>query len=709
MRAIIIKRIIALALSMGCVFSGAFSQTPSTPQKPSQETTPEDIIRITTSLVQTDVVVTDKNDQIIPDLKLEDFELYDNGKKQDIKFMEFVSVDTGHRSEGTRPSSLPNYVEQTGPGLLPKDVKRVVAFVIDDLTMQFEDLPAVRKMLLNFVDNKMKDGDLVAIVRVVGGKGLLQQFTTDRQLLRRAIAAIRIVVHPLGASDVPDDPKLSIAPAQTLDSPSVDEPSNTPEIFSANDDTMRYFRGLSVITTANYVINSLREIPGRKNLVIITGGIPIFEARSAGSMDVTRLLDQLTDNAMRAGVVINSLDPRGLRASSGVKPFQATPAKSALGGNDSADATFGKGDQGAESALSPALAGGSEHLGLSTVAGRTGGVSVINTNNFDGGLDKIMARSNGYYTLAYTPSEKFDRKFHKLEIKVKRSGTKVHSHYGYEAREETAATGPRTKEEAIGAAARSPLAKNDLDVTPNVTVKFLAGNKAAVDIHMLIDAKKLHFDQRGDRHQVSLDVVGFVFDQLGRNRGGFSETINLDLTRDEYQRALEQGLTYSASTELQPDYYQVRVVVREASSGSLGTFSKYVEIPDLNKGKLAMSSVFLFATDAKGTKPAPLLGLRQLNRTQDLRYVTLIYNPKLKDGKPQLHSQMIISQGNKVLLREPEQPIESKGSGPVTNMGQLGLSKVAPGRYVLTLVITDTLADKKIQTLAHSIDFTVVN
>jgi VWFA-related protein len=184
------RRIIALVLSAACTSSVAFSQTPSAPQKPPQEIAPEDIIRITTNLVQTDVVVTDKNEQIIPDLKMEDFDLYDNGKKQDLKFLEFVSVDTGRRAEGTRPPSLANSMDQTGPGLLAKDLKRVVAFVIDDLTMEIQDLPVVRKMLLNFVDNKMKDGDLVAIVRVVGGKGLLQQFTTDRQLLRRAISAI---------------------------------------------------------------------------------------------------------------------------------------------------------------------------------------------------------------------------------------------------------------------------------------------------------------------------------------------------------------------------------------------------------------------------------------------------------------------------------------------------------------------------------------
>ncbi|MDX6303893.1 MAG: hypothetical protein QOI77_862, partial [Blastocatellia bacterium] len=100
---------------------------------------------------------------------------------------------------------------------------------------------------------------------------------------------------------------------------------------------------------------------------------------------------------------------------------------------------------------------------------------------------------------------------------------------------------------------------------------------------------------------------------------------------------------------------------------------------------------------------------RQFNRKQDLRYVAMVYNPKLKDGKPQLHSQMIITQGNKELFREPEQPVDSNGTAPVTKMGQLGLSKVAPGHYVLTLVITDTLADKKTQTMAHSIDFTVVN
>lgn len=701
------KKIFAFLMAAALCAQLVFAQTP---QKPEQEPIPEDIIRITTELVQTDVVVTDKDGQIIKDLKIEDFEIYDNGKKQDLKFLEFVSVDSGRRSEGARPAGLPAEVEQLGQtGLAAKDLKRVVAFVIDDLTMNVRDLQPVRKLLTDFVDNKMQPGDLVAIIRVVGGKGLLQQFTSDKLLLRRAIAAIRLVGHPFASSDVPE-PLLAKNPLAipAVDSPSsyIDSQTDTPEIYSANDDQIRYFRGLSALTTANFVIDSLRQIPGRKNLVLITGGLAIFEANSTGNYNFTSLLNQLTDNAFRAGVVVNTLDPRGLRATPGVVGFEATPARSALGAADPADATFGRGGTLDQAAFGALLAGGTEHLGLSSVAKATGGVSVVNTNDFEAGLEKVLARSAGYYSLAYAPNQRFDGKYHKLVVKVNRVNAKIYNNAYYFAREERKLV-PKTKEESIAAAARSPLMRNEIDITPNVAVKFQAA-KAVVDINLLIGAKDLQFSEAGDHHQVSFDVVGLVFDQSGRRRGGFSETINLNLTNQDYQRALKEGLTYSATTELPPDYYQVRVVVREASTGSLGTFSKYLEIPDVSKGKLTMSSVFLVGVDPS-KKQTPLTAARILNRRQELRYVATVYNPKLRDGRPQLRSQLIISQGNQILFKEPEQSIEAGGSGPVTKMGQIGLSKVAPGRYVLTLIVTDTLADKKIQTLAHSIDFNVVD
>src|SRR5260221_13323422 len=179
MRGVIIKRIIALVLSVACVSVAALSQTPTTPQKQQPEIAPDEIIRISTSLVQTDVVVTDKNDRPITDLKLEEFKVSENGKRQDVKFIEFVSPEAAPRTEGTVNIAGQQIESEAARNLTATELRRVFAFVIDDLTIPIEDVSSVRKTLTEFVDNQMREGDLVAIVRVVGGNGLLQQFTSD--------------------------------------------------------------------------------------------------------------------------------------------------------------------------------------------------------------------------------------------------------------------------------------------------------------------------------------------------------------------------------------------------------------------------------------------------------------------------------------------------------------------------------------------------
>lgn len=716
------KRFLISWLALALCLALAAAQTPVAPQKPADDT-PDEVLRITTELVQTDVVVVDDKEQIISDLKIEDFELYDNGKKQDVKFLEFVSVDSGRRTEGTRPGGAPTETTPVaidqGKEVTAKDVKRIVAFVIDDLTIPVADLNEVRKMLLDFVNNKMKDGDLVAVVRVVGGKGLLQQFTGDRVMLRRAIAAIRPVAHPFSLANPADPPRIEDpqafavgdAEAGAPEQQFVEEVEQLSESYTPTDEINQFFRGLSSLATASFVIDSLKEVPGHKNLVIISGGIPIFSSGTTGSAftNTTYMLNRLSDAAIRAGVVISALDPRGLKATPGVVGFSATPGRSNYESEIMGRGTgFGRGGAVDTAAFGPMLAGGGEGLGLSTVAKLTGGVAIRNTNDLPAGLDRIMARSNGYYVLAYTPQVKFDRKFHKLEVKVRRGGAKVYHHHGYMAREDKPRA-ERTKEELIVSAARSPLARRDIDVTPNVGVKLLPENKASLDIHMLIDAKKLQFVESGGRYKTSFDVVGFVLDQLGQQRGGFSETVNLNLTKENYQQAINEGLVYSAESELPPGFYQLRSVVREAATGNIGTFSKYFEIPDLKKGRLAASSLFLFGVD-KNNNANPLLAVRNVSRSQDIRYAVVIHNAKMKDGKPQINTQLIISQGNRVLLREPARPLEppANASTPLAKVGQFGTSKMQPGRYTLTVLITDQSSDKKTP-IARSLDFRIVD
>lgn len=713
------RKFLACGLSLALA-AGALAQS----QPPPPTLQDEEIIRITTQLVQVDAVVLDKNDQPITDLKLDDFEIYDNGRKQELQFMEFVSIDAPRRTEGTlRSASISPADAAVADAAAPReltarDIKRVVAFVVDDVTIPSGDLYNVRKMLTDFVDNRMGEGDLVAIVRTVGGHGLLEQYTNDKQILRRAIAQLGVrTIPPYLAFGGPDTGRISGVPQPAMDvsnanaDPSVGQSLESSLDFEGpNEGAKQIPRGVLALSVANQVVDSLREIPGRKSLVLLSGGLPLFDLTRSGAIisDLSRIFNILSDNALRSGVVINTMDVRGLQVQGAVANFVDTPAKSSLGGG-----TLAGSDTNTAGRLDPYLLGErslSEQLTLSNLAATTGGVSVINSNNFNTGLDRVLNRSRAYYRLAYRPSGSFDNKFHKLDIKVRRGGAKVYRAEGYFAREDKA-NKPRTKDEEILGAAKSPLARRDIEVASNLQYKFTPAGGVALDIQTLISARELKFERTPEgKYRTSLEVAGFILDPAGKSIGGISQTVNAELTEESHRRALAHGIGYTASTQLTPGYYQVRLVVREAATGNLGTVSRYFEVPDLSNKALTMSSLVLYEANPQDAKAQPLSldEARAISRKNDLRYAATIHNAKAEGGRHQLRTQMIVSQNGKVLFREPEQPVPAQGA-QVVKVGQLVLARVQPGRYTLTLVVTDPLADKKRQSVARSVDFTVIN
>jgi len=706
-----------------------------TPQKPEQEIAPEDILRITTSLVQTDIVVVDKDEHVIPDLKLDEFRITDNGKRQDLKFIEFVAPDSAPRVEGKLAIAGQPVEADAARNLSAGELRRVFAFVVDDLTIPFEDVTNVRKLLNDFVDNQMREGDLVAIIRVIGGSGLLQQFTSDKRLLHRAIAQITPQLNSNSAFNNLSSEEMVRAELATATSdmgvPGLDRSTDSinaanSDIDGSNEGTTRGFRALATLLTASEVTNYMKVLPGRKSLVLISGGLPLSETSQgqvtigtgAGAAPVTiaetrsyisnvdYLLRQLVDRATRSGVVINTLDIRGMSASRGVSRFTDP-------GNEATSNLMSSGAAGQGRLPNMAqfdnlsLDTMSGHLGLEALSSRTGGVSVINTSNFKEGLDRILSRSS-YYMLAYAPSEPFDGKFHKLEIKVTRPGAHVYSRAGYVATADSPASTNQTREDAIVRAAMSPLARRDVDLAARVQYRFLPDARAQLDLNLVINANNLDFKKSANgNYESSFDVVGFVLNNLGKTQGGFSQTIHSTLSDKDYQRALTSGLSYMAHAELPAGTYQLRAVVRDTESGKLGSVTQYIEVPDLTKKRLTSSSVFLYAVSPQaGSKPDPLNALRQLPRAQDLRYAAVIYNPRLADGKPQLRSQTIISRGGKIIYQEPEAPITTAiQNGQVVKVGQLGLGKAQAGHYILTLVITDPLADKQSRIIVRSVDF----
>jgi VWFA-related protein len=720
-----------MAISLILLLSGsAFSQ--DKPAKPNEEQP----IRISTELIQLDVVVTDKAGKIVRGLPKDSFELYEKGKKQQISFFEYVDANKERTDRASNPAD-----RLSGQGPSVADISRIFAFVVDDLTTRPEDLVYIRQMLTSFIDNRMRPDDLVAIVRTVGGRGLLQQFTTDKNLLRRAVVGLTAITNPFNAYNRNERP-TTLGPGDALTGPTIGETNNTSDVLSlagenaditgAFDETNQSLRSFMSLGTASFVIDSMKQLPGRKSLILISGGLPVIGSQpgvptnnrgvaagqptaiqvSTSGVNISYFINLLTDKAARAGVAINTMDIRGLSAQAAAASFTNTPGRSAM---DAPNLTFGRlpdesmlGDRNPFDTMDA-------QMGLRILAEDTGGIAVLNKNNFNEGLEKIVGVSEGYYLLAYTPLDsKFDGNFRRIEIKVKGDGYKVHSRRGYFAREEKPVTATSSVQEQMLTAIKSPLARRDIDLDAMMLYKATPDNKAALDVHLVIDPRKLQFKQASDKQQTMFDVAGFVFDQFGRLQKGFSETITASLTPQEFKTASAGGLSYTANMNLSPGIYQVRLAVRDHTTGGIGTLSRYLEVPDLTKKQLAVSSLLLGsvpAGDTKAASPTPISANRQVPRSQDLRYAVIIYNAKTKDGQPQVRTQLTITQNGKVLYKENEQavPAGAKDATQLLQVGQVGLKGVPPGRYTMTVVITDPLADKKSQTITRTMDFIVIN
>src|SRR5262249_17477108 len=255
-----------------------------------------------------------------------------------------------------------------------------------------------RQMLTNFVENRMQPTDLVAIIRTVGGKGLLQTFTTDRDLLRRTIASLTVSNHPFSAFDNPDAPDAAAFAAESGASSGaaqVDLSGSAVDINSTQDDTNKSLRAFMSLGTASFVIDSMRELPGRKAMVLVSGGLPILSSGAGFAGDVSYFLNHLTDQATRAGVVINTLDIRGLSAQVGVADFRDTPGRSAMGAGSGRG--FGRTVDESQFSNKNPFDVADAHMGLRQLSSSTGGLAILNRNDFNAGLDQIVETSDAYY------------------------------------------------------------------------------------------------------------------------------------------------------------------------------------------------------------------------------------------------------------------------------------------------------------------------
>ena len=255
--------------------TGALAQQPQPspapriePQKPQPES--DDVVRITTNLVQVDAVVTERNGKSVTDLKPEEVEIYEDGRSQKITNFSYYASETPAPAAAEKQSNSDKNAPLIPPKRLrPEDVRRTIALVVDDLGLSFASTYYVRRALKKFVDEQMQPGDLVAIIRTSGGMGALQQFTSDKRQLYAAIDRVKFYMN--GRAGV-----SAFAPIEPPTPGALG-----PQIDAANEELNQFRESVYAVGTlgaVNYVVRGLSELPGRKSILLISDGFRIYSS-----------------------------------------------------------------------------------------------------------------------------------------------------------------------------------------------------------------------------------------------------------------------------------------------------------------------------------------------------------------------------------------------------------------------------------------------
>src|SRR5688572_13398276 len=186
------------SLALLCVPANGLAQTqgppPPMPRATDQSQDKDDVVRITTNLVQIDAVVT-KDGKQVRNLKAEDFEIFQDGKKQTITSFAYISNVPTPTTSSTPDAPDVNATERDksvpATPLKRDEPRRTVAIVVDDLGLSAESMSNVRRQLRKFVAEQMQPHDLVAIIRTGVDVGVLQQFTNDKRRLMNIVEQMR--------------------------------------------------------------------------------------------------------------------------------------------------------------------------------------------------------------------------------------------------------------------------------------------------------------------------------------------------------------------------------------------------------------------------------------------------------------------------------------------------------------------------------------
>ena len=655
------------------------------------------------------------------DLTAADFDVVEGGRTMEVR--QAVYVDTARGASPPPPSSQPVVLAPpaTAPGQARRpsisdapvaDRTRIIAIVVDDLGLSFESTHHVRRMLTKFVDEQVRPGDLVAILRTSTGAGALQQFTTDRRLLRGAVDRIRWTI--FSRSGISAFAPIVADPAAAG--------SGTAEV-----DNERSLEGLRTEMLAagslgalEFVIRGVESLPGRKSVVFVSEGMRLMERQkgfaSSGSGRVWRAFTRVMDRANQAGVVVYTMDPRGLATGGVTAEDNPQPGLPPPPGAPGAASGSEIGAAAQQAVLSSAAERRSFLLdsqqGLTYIAEQTGGFAVLNTNDLNVGLGRALEDSAGYYLVGYEGAPDALRSWDpgRVKVRVNRPGLRVRARKGLFGPADGGRKTEVVSADPLVAAAMSPFSAGAMNVRVTGLFGHEVGKGSFLRSLFFIDPAGVAFEQLADgKHAAQITLALLMFGDDGRIVSEAKRLVNLQLEPERYRLARERGILYNARLAVsRAGGYQLRAAVRDERTGTVGSSSQFVEVPPVGRGRLALSSILMRGADAAAADPSAdsvalepeSLGdtvfgepwVRIFRPGSDAIYSYEIYDG-VSDGSITLTTVAALLRDGRTLYEGPASPLRRAAAvkavrvGPIA--GRLSFSRATePGTYTLRVTVS---------------------
>jgi VWFA-related protein len=699
-------------------------QTPPEPRPPAQTSGAQDqsdVLRVFTEIVQTDVMVFDKQGRFVNGLKSSDFELRIDGKPKPVEFFEKVtagSINEERQIAAARGAARTNTAGAAAPA--PLDRGRPIFFYVDDLHLDLPSMQTAQKLITRFIDNEMGQNDEAAIASASGQIGFLQQLTDNKTVLRAALARLKLrpyVVRDFETPAMTEYQGLLITDLdRDLTEYFIDATIRAnPGIPPATAEAMVNARARALVQQGDNVTNntllgleslirSVNKLPGRKLVFFISGGF-FLDDRSS---DARTKLQRITSAAARSGVVIYSMDARGLIAS--LEDISSQAAFDVTGRIQSANSREMSASQESMSAL----------------AADTGGKAVFNTNSLGPGLGRALKETSTYYLLAWKPDpESQQSKFRRIEVKViGKPDLTVQVRRGFYDREPEIAKSTKAEKAAKAKkeseAAKTPgaeLRKAMLDSYPShdiplsLSLSYLNTTPKGLMLSAALQVPNefLSFVNANGKQNAIVTIEGSVFDDKGNVGAVFGNRLTIDAPKVEASKE-SQDLTYAYPVYIKPGLYQVRAGVRDESTGRMGTAHAWIEIPNLASGQLALSSLILAqrppaaaTTNASATdnplNPVAMSIDHIFSPDGYLRFLVIAYNAALAptDSKPDVAVQIQIVRDEQPVTTTALKKISLDGVSDLTRIpygAEISLKGLPAGRYLLQVTVVDRVAKK---------------